>query len=139
MPSAKKYSIWPALIILCLAFIAPITIGTIEVGIARNAHAETAAIARLQAISKAENDYRKANNGFSPRLEDLKDLPKPEDFYKYGYRQATADSYIAMAWPVQPGKHGKRFFFMDQSGVVRYEVMHPATPASNEVPPIEKK
>jgi len=139
MPSDKKYSIWPALIIIVLAFGVPATIGTLEIRIAHNAHAETAAVLHLRAIARSENDYRKTNNGFSLKLEDLKDLPKPDDFYMIRYRQATPDSYIVMAWPKQPGKNGKRYFFMDQTGVVRYEVMQPAGPASEEVPPIEKE
>ena len=65
MPSDKKYSIWPALFIICLAFIVPITIGTTEVRIARNAHAETVAIQQLQAIAKAENAFHEANRHFS--------------------------------------------------------------------------
>lgn len=139
MAPDQKYSLWPALTIIVLALAAPITIGTFEMRVARNAHAETAAIEQLHAIAQAENDYRKANNGYSANLADLKDLPKPENFYKIGYRQLSPDMYIAMAWPYEPGKHGKRYFFMDQSGIVRYEVMHPAGPFSNEVPALAKR
>jgi hypothetical protein len=139
MPSDKKYSIWPALFIICLAFVVPITIGTAEVRIARNAHAETSAIQQLQAIAKSENTFRDANHRFSTNVEELKDLPKPEDLYQYDYRQLSPQSYVATAAPKQPGKHGKRYFAMDETGVVRYELLRPATTTSPEVPPIGNK
>jgi uncharacterized membrane-anchored protein YhcB (DUF1043 family) len=139
MPSDKKYSIWPALFIICLAFVVPITIGTAEVRIARNAHAETTAIQQLQAIAKAENAFRDVNHHFSSSLEELKDLPKVADLYQYDFRQVSPQSYLATAAPKQPGKQGKRYFAMDESGVVRYEVLRPATNTSPEVPPIGQK
>jgi hypothetical protein len=134
MPSEKKYAIWPAIIISLLAVVAPITIGTIEMRIARNAQAETAVIDQLHAIAKAENEYHKANDSFSAKLEDLKTVAAPSQHYKIGYRLVSPDTYLTLAWPNEPGKHGKRYFFMDQTGVVRYEIMHAAGPASNEVP-----
>jgi uncharacterized membrane-anchored protein YhcB (DUF1043 family) len=139
MPKDKKYSIWPATFIICLAFVAPVTIGTIELRIARNAHAETDAIQKLQAIALAENEYRKSINRFSSSLEELKVLPNPEDSYRYDYRQLSPDAYEAVAAPKQPGKHGKRFFYLDQSGVVHYEILRPATITSPEVPPTGNK
>ena len=140
MPSdKKKYSIWPALFIICLAFVVPITIGTMEIRIARNAHAETSAIQQLQAIAKAENAFREANHHFPASVEELKGLPKAEEYYRYDYRQTSPQSYVATAEPKQPGSHGKRYFLMNESGVVRYEVLHPATATSPEVPPIGQK
>jgi hypothetical protein len=139
MPSEKKYSIWPALFIICVAFGLPITIGTIEVRVARNAHAETVAIQQLQAIAKAENDYRHAHNRFSTNLAELSGLPQAENSYQYDYRQLSPDAYTAVAGPTQPGKHGKRYFYMDQTGAVHYELLRPAGPASPEVPTLEKK
>ena len=139
MPKDKKYSIWPAAFIICLAFLAPVTIGTIELRIARNAHAETDAIQKLQAIALAENEYRKSMNRFSSSLEELKVFPRSEDFYRYDYRQLSPDSYETVAAPKQSGKHGKRFFYVNQTGVVHYEFLRPATATSPEVPPIGNK
>jgi len=138
METKKKSSPWLIAVILLVAFGLPIAIGTMEVRIARNAQAETAVIDYLKAVAKAENDYRKANDTFADKLDDLKGLPNPEGSYKIGYKKVTADSYLAMAWPTQPGKHGRRYFFMDQTGVVHYEVMHPAGPQSQEVPQNQK-
>ena len=139
MPVDKKSSFWPVLFIAILAIAAPLVVGIVELRIARNARAETDAVEYLRAVAKAENDYRRDNNTFSLRLEDLKGLPKPGSFYKFGYRKVSTDSYLAMAWPNQAGKHGRRFFFLDQSGVVRFEVMHPAGPASEPVPTTASK
>ncbi len=135
MPTDKKYSLWPALIIVCFAFGLPLTIGTFEVRIARNAHAEASALDQLQSIAKAEAAYRSMHNSFAPALEDLKDLPKPEGFYTYALRQLSPTAYVVTASPTEPGKHGKRYFFLDQTGTIRYEVLHPATATSPVIPP----
>ncbi len=138
MKTKQKNAPWMIAIILVLAFGLPIGIGVLEVRIARNASAETAAIGYLQAVAKAQNDYRKANDTFAIKLDDLKGLPVLDGTYKVGYKKVTSDSYRAMAWPTQPGKYGRRYFFMDQSGVVRFEVMQPAGPMSQEVPAAQK-
>ena len=139
MDTKKKSSPGLIAIILVVAFGLPIAIGWMEIRMARNAQAETGAIDYLKAVAKTETDYRKANDTFAEKLDDLKGLPKPDGTYKIGYKKVTSDSYLAMAWPTRPGKHGRRYFFMDQTGLVRYEVMHPAGPMSPEVPAGEKK
>ena len=40
-------------------------------------------------------------------------------------------AYTATAAPVNPGQSGQRFFFTDQSGVIRYDPATAATVASN--------
>ncbi|WP_041855327.1 hypothetical protein [Candidatus Korobacter versatilis] len=139
METPKKSAPWLVVVILVVAFGLPIAIGTMEVRIARNAQAETAAVDYLNAVAKAENDYRKANDTFAAKLDDLKGLPASVGPYKIGYKKVTPDSYLAMAWPLQPGNHGRRYFFLDQTGVVRYELMKPAGPGSEPVPTAEKK
>ena len=134
MPSDKKYSLWPALIIVCLAFVAPVMFGTIELRIARNARAETAAITQMHAIAGAEAAYHSANNTYSKTLDDLKGLAKPENLYTYDYRQLSPTAYVVTASPTEPGKHGKRYFFLDQTGVIRYEVLHAASTTSPVIP-----
>jgi hypothetical protein len=137
MPSEKKYPFWPALLIVCLAFLAPVTIGIFEVRVARNSHAESAAIDHLQAIARAEDSLRQVTGQYSAALDAVKDLPAAEPYYSYDYRQLSPSTYVATATPHEPGKHGKRFFYVDQSGVVRYEVLHPASATSPVVPPIK--
>ena len=134
METKKKTAPWLVVAILLTAFGLPTAIGLLEVRIARNAQAETAAVEYLQAVAKAQNDYRKANNTFASNLNDLKGLPSSDSGYKIGYKKVTPDAYLTMAWPLQPGKRGRRYFFLDQTGVVRYEVMHPAGPQSDPVP-----
>jgi hypothetical protein len=134
MPSEKKYSLWPATIIICLAFVAPVTIGTIEVRTARNSHAETSAMQHLQAIAKAEVAYQQSHGEYPTTLDALNGLPAADPYYRYDYRKISASAYTITAAPREPGKHGKRFFYMDQAGVVRYELLRPATATSPEAP-----
>lgn len=134
IPAAKKYSVWSALVILCVAFGLPLTIGTMEIRIARNAHAESEAIGQLEAIAKAETAFRDVNHRVSANLAELNGLTKPDPSYRYEYRQQAPDGFSVTAEPVEPGKHGKRFFYTDQSGVIRFEVLHPANAASPVVP-----
>lgn len=139
MPSDKKYSIWPAVFVLTVAFGVPTVLGTMEIRIARNAHAETAAIQQLQAIAKAETDYRAANQHFSTKLDELKGLPEPEKFYTFTYQPLSPESYTATAAPNQPGKHGRRYFFVDQTGTMRFDLTQPATATSAVLPPPSSK
>jgi hypothetical protein len=137
MPSDRK-SFWPALIIVAVAFGLPLTISLVELHIARNAHAETDAIRYLESVASAESEYRKPNKGYTASLAELPNLPKPEPYYRYQYRKTATDGYEVTAEPVEPGKHGRRYFYMDQSGVITYEVLHPATARSPETPPLAK-
>ena len=137
MPSDRK-SFWPALIIIVIAFGVPLTISLIELRVARNAHAETSAIRYLESVANAESEYRKPHQGYTASLADLPTLPKPEPYYRYEYRKTATDGYVVTAEPVDPGKHGRRYFYMDQSGVITYEVLKPATPKSPEAPPLAK-
>lgn len=134
MPSEKKYSPWPAIIIVCLAFAAPVTIGTIEMRVARNSRAETAAIEHLQSIAKAQAAYRQSTGQYSASPETLSGLPAADPYYQYTYRKLSDAKYDVSAKPRQPGKHGTRFFYLDESGVVRYDLHGPATARSPEVP-----
>ncbi len=138
METKKKTAPWLIAVVLLIAFGAPVAVGILEVRIARNAQAETAAIDYLKAVAKAQNDYRKANDTFAANLDDLKGLPSADTTYKIGYKKVTPDAYLVMAWPTQPGKRGRRYFFLDQTGVVRYDVMRPAGPMSQEVSQGEK-
>ncbi|HEY3928500.1 MAG TPA: hypothetical protein VGL89_09010 [Candidatus Koribacter sp.] len=133
----KKYSIWPAIVVLVVAFGVPTAIGTIEVRIARNAHAESAAIQQMEAIVKAENAYHAEHQSYSATLDAIRDLPKPENYYAYHYMFLSPDKYAATAQPNYPGKYGRRYFYTDQTGEVRYEVMKEAGAGSEAVP--EKK
>jgi hypothetical protein len=137
MASDRK-SFWPALIIIVVAFGVPLTISLIELRVARNAHAETSAIRYLESVANAESEYRKPHQGYTTSLEDLHHLPKPEPYYRYNYRKTEKDGYVVTAEPTEPGKHGRRYFYMDQSGVITYEVLKPATPTSPEAPPLAK-
>jgi type II secretory pathway pseudopilin PulG len=134
MPSSKTHSPWPAVIIILLAVVAPITIGTLEMRIARNSRAETGAIQNLEAIANAEREYRQANGAYTATLDQLNRVPPADPYYQYEYRKLSNSSYTTTAAPREPGKHGKRFFYVDQTGVVRYELLHQATATSPAAP-----
>lgn len=134
----RNSSFWPALIIVCVAFGLPLGISLVEMRVARNAHAETSAIHYLLSVANAESEYHKPNKGYTNSLSELPNLPKPESWYRYDYRKNGTDGYIVTAEPLDPGHHGRRYFYMDQSGVVTYEVMKPATAKSPEAPPLAK-
>lgn len=55
--------------------------------------------------------------------------------YMPGSQDASGkvESYSISAVPAEPGKTGRRFFFTDQSGIIRYSTSGPAGPSS---PPI---
>jgi type IV pilus assembly protein PilA len=52
--------------------------------------------------------------------------------YTFTYQRVTADNYTLNANPVVPGWTGNRYFFMDESGVLR--VRFGASAGPNDVP-----
>lgn len=138
MASERKSGVWPVVIVILVAFGLPLAISLVEMRVARNAHAETSAIQYLLSVANAESEYHKPNKGYSSSIDELPNLPKPEPWYRYDYRKTVPDGYIVSAEPVDPGHHGRRYFYMDQSGVVTYEVLKPATAKSPEAPPLAK-
>ncbi len=52
------------------------------------------------------------------------------DGYHIAYRKLDKDHFIAIAAPDDPGGSGRRYFFCDQTYVIRNEVMKPATAQS---------
>jgi Domain of unknown function (DUF4190) len=107
---------------------------------------EMSAVGSLRAISTSETTYASSYvGGYSPDLASL-GLPKAgmehnaqaagliDDMLasgtKFGYRFTYAagkkedgriDTYTVHADPITPGETGKRFFFIDESGVIRQE------------------
>jgi len=96
---------------------------------------ESAAIASLHLISSAAQSYRAANPTFPANLSALgrphSDPPYIDDVLgcpsqpcqKQGYNftlSGSTDTFIAIAYPQDYGKTGKRSFCVDESGVIRY-------------------
>lgn len=59
--------------------------------------------------------------------------------YVFTYSPGQADasgkyeSYSISAVPVEPGKSGRRYFFTDQSGIIRFRTAGPAGPSSSPI------
>jgi len=97
---------------------------------------EEVAIASLRMISTACENFRAAQSpvAYPTTLAELGPLAQaPEPGYidlvlatgtKQGYNfvyNGTANAYICIASPVTPNVTGERSFFVDESGVVRFE------------------
>ncbi len=89
---------------------------------------ESATVANLRSISSAQLQYRTryGEYGSVAELETATLLDASyEDAEKIGYRFTSAEAPGKSTWainaePVTPGVTGDRFFFVDESGVIRY-------------------
>jgi len=118
-------------------------------------HAETRAVGSLRVLNTALVQYSSTYGSFAPSLAALGPSDAPtegaadlidealasgtKNGYSFTYVTGRVDekgkiiSYALYAEPVTPGKTGNRFFYTDESGVVRVESSGRAGPAS---PPI---
>ena len=118
--------------------------------------AETVAVGSLRTLNTANVAYHAAYGGFplslahlgpaENRSETAADLIDPSlasgtrNGYNFIYSAERTDekgkvvAYTLHAEPTEPGKTGKRYFFTDQSGVIRFEVMGRASVNS---PPVQ--
>lgn len=121
---------------------------------------ETSAVASLRAIATTEVTYQTTyQRGYSP---DLQSLGPPvgggnpsatsadlidsvlASGIKSGYAIVYAaidadgngqpDAFTVNGNPVSPGQTGEKYFYVDQTGVVRYNLGAPAGPTSDPVP-----
>lgn len=53
--------------------------------------------------------------------------------YRFVYTQLDPHHFQLQAQPITPGWHGNRFFFLDQSGVLRVRDGAPAGPADSPI------
>ena len=53
--------------------------------------------------------------------------------YSYDYTRTSLATYTLQANPSRPGTTGSRFFYVDQTGVIRSSTRGPAGPASSEL------
>ncbi len=114
---------------------------------ARLAANESAAIAALKTVASAAHTFRAANPGYPANLSTLYDGLTPPYIdsvlasgNKQGYSFALLggdqvsgnyQSFTATAVPGTPGTTGNRRFFVDTSGVIRYNSTDNATLTSN--------
>lgn len=116
---------------------------------ARLAANESAAIAALKTVASAAHTFRAANPGYPANLSTLyTDLTPPyidsvlasgnKQGYVYSLTGADAtsgtsnyQSFTAITYPLTPGTTGNRRFFVDTSGVIRYNATANATVSSD--------
>ncbi len=106
---------------------------------------EKSAIAALNTFVTAEEQF-KCGGGIYASLPALSDSTPPylsdelgsgtKDGYAFAHVVGTpADSnWYAQGNPILPGKTGRRYFFVDSSGVVRFHPSRPATSADSPIP-----
>jgi hypothetical protein len=98
---------------------------------------ESTAVAHLRAIFQQQQEFRAAHNGnFAAVLNELRDARFSDGAYNYSLEVTARDAqglvsgYAAEAHPSKPGETGTRFFQLDQSGTLHFELMHPVNPNS---------
>lgn len=126
---------------------------------ARSNANEASAVASLRTISTAQATYQQTYNvGFAPTLlalgpggggptaaaADLIDqvlAAGSKTGYIFIYTPLDAngdgrmDSYTIQANPTVPGQTGNKYFYSDQTNVIRFSMAGPATAASPPIPP----
>ncbi len=121
---------------------------------------EASAVASLRAISTAQATYQQtfglgyaptlaalgpgAGGGPTPAAADLIDqvlASGGKTGYIFAYSpldpngDGRMDSYSITGNPVVPGQTGSKYFFTDESNVIRFSLTGPATAASTPIPP----
>jgi len=113
---------------------------------------ETAAIMNVGVINKAQVSYYNSTSKYASSLSEcvgpgkepalLSMCPRyPRGFagvkrratYSPWWSNSPADSYTVNAKPKTPGSSGRRFFYSDQTMVIRQSESEPATANSPEV------
>jgi type IV pilus assembly protein PilA len=117
---------------------------------ARLASNEAAAIAALKALSTAAQTYRATHRGYPEELSGLVDgVPPPyidsglasgkKQGYEFTFAGTDDDGsgnlqgFAATAVPVAVGTTGNRRFFIDTSGVIRFNPTEDATSADDPI------
>jgi hypothetical protein len=108
---------------------------------ARKNSNEAAAIGVLRTVTTAQVLYREGDKDkdgvlqYAPDLESLRRTQLIDaqtgsgmrQGYRFQIEQADGRRFSATAAPAAPGKSGDRWFFVDESGVVRWSTRAPAT------------
>lgn len=101
---------------------------------------EAAALAGLKAIYSAVNMYYEDTNSYPDALEDLIEpnssisyidaqlASGSKDGYDYAYSSSAVQDFSLNANPAVPGNTGNRYFYIDQTGVIRVNDQEEAGP-----------
>lgn len=126
---------------------------------ARGTANEASAVASLRAISTGQASYQQTFGvGYAPSLLALGPGAGPptaaaadlidqvlasgtKTGYVFFYNPVDSngdgrmDTYTIQANPIVPGQSGSKYFFTDESNVIRFSLLGPATVASQPIPP----
>jgi hypothetical protein len=97
---------------------------------------ETAALAALKDINRAQADFIRRTRRYAQRTEELlADRLLTAEPAAEGYTIVMLPSADAVRYTItaKPGTEGARHFFTDQTGVIRAESGKPATSQSPEI------
>ncbi len=123
------------IVVAIIAIIAAIAIPSLQSS--RKSATETVVIGTLRAIVTANEQYRTRFGVYANPLDELviTYLPALEppnrtlDAYDENY-QSNGQTWTMPVWPKNPGVSGDRSFYVDTSGVIRFELSGMATSAS---------
>ena len=97
---------------------------------------ESSAAASLRTIFLKQEAYRSRHRCFANDLAHLPDFaPQTHDYVytlqpTFSISTGCVSKYVATASPAVPGKSGRRYFTIDQDGIIHFELMHPVNSQS---------
>jgi prepilin-type N-terminal cleavage/methylation domain-containing protein len=128
------------IVIAIIAIIAAIAIPNLIQ--ARKGGNEAAAIGALRTLNTAQSLFREGDKDHNGTLDYASTLVAlqtngnlidsvlgtgTKQGYSYTILAATQFTWSAQASPLTPGKSGDRYFFIDESGVIRFNAQQPST------------
>ncbi|MEC7923200.1 MAG: prepilin-type N-terminal cleavage/methylation domain-containing protein [Planctomycetota bacterium] len=126
------------IVVAIIAIIAAIAIPSLLN--ARKAGNEASAISSLRTLTTVNEQYRTRFQNYSDDLSDLNDEGYIDSVlgagqksgYTFEYRMSNG-TWTCSASPVSEGNDGDRHFFVDQSGIIRFNATSEANASSNPI------
>tara|TARA_Y100000758_G_scaffold270275_1_gene212181 strand:- start:109 stop:570 length:462 start_codon:yes stop_codon:yes gene_type:complete len=126
------------IVVAIIAIIAAIAIPSLLN--ARKAGNEASAISSLRTLTTVNEQYRTRFQNYSNDLSDLNDEGYIDSVlgagqksgYTFEYRMSNG-TWTCGASPVSEGNDGDRHFFVDQSGIIRFNATSEANASSNPI------
>jgi type IV pilus assembly protein PilA len=107
---------------------------------ARKAGNEASAISSLRTLTTVSETYRTRFQSYATNLSDLQASNYIDNVMGSGLKSGytftytgAADTWSCTADPVAKGSSGDRFFFVDQTGVIRFSSTGTATASSSAI------
>ena len=127
------------IVVAIIAIIAAIAIPSLLN--ARKAGNEASAISSLRTITTTNEQYRTRFNVFADTLASLQATNYIDSVlgggvksgYNFTYNRPSNTTWVVTADPTTPGTDGDRYFFADQTGIIRASSTATATAASGPI------